>query len=308
MQLPEDNGSTIAAAPTSQFGNTESSLFTPPLLQSLRLTLGDDLRVTRDPLLSFVVTGDLIVDGTIDDLRPEGTVQLRSGQVNLFTTRFNLDRDYTNTVVFQPSRGLDPLLDVQLIASVPEITRYPVPNTSPFAAAEVADLPLAADFGRLETVRVQASVAGPASQVFNNLELTSSPNRSETEILALIGGGYVSTLAQQGGVTTAIASLAGSAVLSQLQNLISNALGLTDFSLFPTTLVSDDARTSTLAIAAELGFDITDNLSVSALQILTAPEPTQLNLRYRLTDELSVRGSSNFQGESRAILEFETRF
>lgn len=308
VQLPEDNGSTIAAAPTSQFGNTESSLFTPPLLQSLRLTLGDDLRVTRDPLLSFVVTGDLIVDGTIDDLRPEGTVQLRSGQVNLFTTRFNLDRDYTNTVVFQPSRGLDPLLDVQLVASVPEITRYPVPNTSPFAAAEVADLPLAADFGRLETVRVQASVAGPASQVFNNLELTSSPNRSETEILALIGGGYVSTLAQQGGVTTAIASLAGSAVLSQLQNLISNALGLTDFSLFPTTLVSDDARTSTLAIAAELGFDITDNLSVSALQILTAPEPTQLNLRYRLTDELSVRGSSNFQGESRAILEFETRF
>jgi len=305
--LPEEE-TVVVAAPTSGFGDTEASLFTPPLLNNLRLTLGRNLRVTRDPLLSFVVTGDLLVDGTIDDLRPEGLVQLRGGQVNLFTTRFNLDRDYNNTVVFQPGRGLDPLLDVQLIASVPEVTRYPIPNRSPFAAAEVADLPLAADFGRLETVRVRASVNGPASQVFNNLELTSNPTRSETEILALIGGSYVSTLAQEDGVTTAIASLAGSAVLSELQNLISNALGLTDFSLFPTTLLSDDARTSTLAIAAELGFDITDSLSVSVLQVLTAPEPTQFNLRYRLSDELSVRGSSNFQGESRAILEFETRF
>ena len=37
--------------------------------------------------------------------------------MNLFTTRFNLDRRYSNTVVFQPARGLDPLLDVRLIAA-----------------------------------------------------------------------------------------------------------------------------------------------------------------------------------------------
>ncbi len=313
VRLPDQNGQTVAAiatasAPTTRFGDRETDLFSPPLLNNLRVSLGENLRVTNNPLLSFVVAGDLLVDGTIDDLRPDGVIQLQRGQVNLFTTRFNLDRRYNNTVVFESDRGLDPVLDVRLLALVPEVTRYPIPNTSPFAAAEVADLSAVADFGRLETVRVQASVNGPASELFNNLELTSDPDRSQTEILALIGGGNVTAIAQEDGVTTAIASLAGSAVLSQLQNLISNAFGLTDFSLFPTTLISEDARTSTFAIAAELGFDLTDDLSVSILQVLTAPEPTQFNLRYRLSNELSVRGSTNFRGDSRAILQFETRF
>lgn len=307
--LPETTQTAVVTASPETVSNpTEPSLFSPPQFDNLSLSLGRNLRVTRNPLLSFLTTGNLTIDGTLDDLRPEGVLKLRAGQVNLFTTRFNLAQGYENTVVFNPNRGLDPLLDIRLIASVPEVTRYPVPNRSPFAAAEIADSSSITDFGQLETVRVQATVTGPASQLFNNLELTSSPGRSETEILALIGGGFVGTLEQQNGVTTAIASIAGSAVLSRLQNLVSNALGLTDFSLFPTTLLSEDNRTSTLALAAELGFNVTDNLSASVLQILTAPEPTLFNLRYRINDNLSVRGSTNLQGENRAILEFETRF
>ncbi|HEY9697961.1 MAG TPA: translocation/assembly module TamB domain-containing protein [Trichocoleus sp.] len=307
--LPETTQSAVVtASPASITNASEPSLFSPPQFDNLSLSLGRNLRVTRNPLLSFLTTGNITINGTIDDLRPEGVLKLRGGQVNLFTTRFNLAQGYENTVVFTPTRGLDPLLDIRLIASVPEVVRYPVPNASPFAAAEIADSASITDFGQLETVRVQATVTGPATQLFNNLELTSSPNRSETEILALIGGGFVNTLGQQNGVTTAIASIAGSAVLSNLQDLISNALGLTDFSLFPTTLVSEDTRTSTLALAAELGFDVTNNLSVSVLQILTEPEPTQFNLRYRINENLSVRGSTNLQGENRAIVEFETRF
>jgi len=43
--------------------------------------------------------------------------------------------------------------------------------------------------GGLQTVRVQATVTGPASQLFDNLQLTSNPSRSESEIIALLGGG-----------------------------------------------------------------------------------------------------------------------
>ncbi|NJR40323.1 MAG: hypothetical protein HC781_17725 [Leptolyngbyaceae cyanobacterium CSU_1_4] len=58
----------------------------------------------------------------------------------------------------------------------------------------------------------------------------------------------------------------------------------------------------------EVGFDVTRNLSVSLLQILTVPEPTQFGIRYRINDNLLLRGTTNLEGDSRAVIEFERRF
>lgn len=288
------------AAPALARGN---GVFSPPEFDALQVTLGDRLRVTYDPVLSFLVQGDLLVSGTQPDPLLDGVVRLRSGQVNLFTTQFNLDRGYRNTAVFDSNQGLDPTLDVQLVTSVPEVTRFPDQTYSPFPVSEIVDDASAGDYGAIQTVRVQANVAGPASQVFENLELTSSPRRTETEILALLGGGLVG-----GNATTALASIVGSPLLTELQNLVNDTLGITDFRLFPTTIISGDARTTSLALATELGVDITDDLSVSILQLLTVRELPQFSLRYRLNDQLLLRGSTNFSNESRAVLEFETRF
>lgn len=296
-------GTATAALPQNgQSG--QSNLFRPPQYSALRVRLGDRLRVTYDPVLSFVVRGDLDVSGTQLDPLLDGRVYLRSGQVNLFTTQFNLERGYSSTADFSSERGLDPFLDVQLVTSVPEVTRFPSTTPSAFPNSEIVDTATAGDFGAIQTVRVQARVNGPASQLFEELELTSSPRRSETEILALLGG--IGNL--QGSATTALASIAGSPLLNGIQNLVNDTFGISDFRLFPTTIISDDARTTSLALATELGFDITRNLSVSVLQLLTVREPTQFSLRYRLTDQLLLRGSTNLNGEGRAVLEFETRF
>ncbi|NJL37614.1 MAG: hypothetical protein HC899_13395 [Leptolyngbyaceae cyanobacterium SM1_4_3] len=299
------NGQATAATPVAT-EEPEAGFTSPPRLDDLRIVLGDRLLVTREPLLNFVATGELNIDGTLDDLRPDGTISLRSGQVNLFTTQFNLARGYEQTATFEPNRGLDPFLNVRLVASVPEVTRTPITTTSPFVSSEIADTNSIAGFGAVETVQIQASVEGPASQLFDNLELTSSPSRSENEIVALIGGGFVDTLGR-GDTTLAIANLAGSALLTNVQNLVSDALGLSDFRLFPTTLTSEENR-STFGLAAELGVNITGDLSASVLQILTAEEPTQFGLRYRLNDEFLLRGSTNLDDDSRVILEYETRF
>ncbi|WAL58448.1 translocation/assembly module TamB domain-containing protein [Thermocoleostomius sinensis] len=301
-----DNQATAEAALVTQPDAPTPGGFSPLEFEDLQLVLGDRLRVVQQPLLNFLVGGELLINGTQDDLQPEGTVRLRSGQVNLFTTIFNLDRDYENTAVFTPNRGLDPILNVYLVASVPEVTRAPIASTSPFTTSEIAETP-SFEYGALQTIRVEASVVGPASQIYNNLELSSSPRRSESEIVALLGGNFINTLGQESGAL-AIANLAGSTLLTNLQNLISNATGLTDFRLFPTNVLSDNNRTSTLALAAELGFDITNDLSVSVLQILTVEAPTRFGLRYRLTDEFTLRGSTDTEGNSQAVLEFETRF
>ncbi|MGJ3247698.1 MAG: translocation/assembly module TamB domain-containing protein [Elainellaceae cyanobacterium] len=309
ISLPDQ---AVAAATQTSFADF-GGLVSPPQFNDLEITLGNNLLLTRAPILNFVASGNLFINGTLDDIRPAGTIRLRSGQVNVFTSQFNLDRTHTNIAEFVPNRGLDPILDIQLVTSVLEETRSPVVSTSPFTTSEIADIS-AFDFGEVQTVRVEASVMGPASELFSNIELRSSPPRSQNEIIALLGGGFVDTLGR-GDSALAIANLAGSALLTGLQTLLSNALGISDFRLFPTTVIDDDRErgstdqaTASLALAAELGFDITSDLSFSILQLLTVEEPTQFNIRYRLNDQFLLRGTTNFSDDTRAVLEYEIRF
>ena len=84
----------------------------------------------------------------------------------------------------------------------------------------------------LETIRISAKVKGLASQITNQLELSSSPPRSPAEIAALLGGGFVETLSNSNG-TSGLATLAGSALFGSL-----NAEFNTHISYWRITLVS----------------------------------------------------------------------
>lgn len=294
-------------ANTLRQGNNTNQIATAPEFNKLQLTLDRNIRITLPPVLEFQANGGLTLNGSLNDLRPSGTIGLRRGGVNLFTTQFVLARNYENKATFTPERGLDPNLDVRLIARVPEVTRTRVPAP---ASAEISDNVLASDLGALRTVRVQARVKGPASEIFDNLELTSDPTRSQNEIIALIGGGFVDTLGR-GDSTLGLANLAGSALLGNFQGTVSrigNALGLDELRLFPTVSNSEESRNSTLGLAAEANIDLSRNLSVSVLRILTTNEPTQFGLSYRLDDNFRVRASTNLSAESLAILEYENRF
>ena len=281
-------------------------------LNDLRLNLGKGIRVTSAPILDFQATGGLTVNGTLDDIRPAGTIRLTSGSVNLFTTQFRLDRGYPQTATFVPAQRLDPTLDVRLATAVQEVTRFPTPGTS--VASEIADEPTT--FGNVRSVRIQASVRGKASQLAQSLELRSSPSRSETEIVALLGGSFVQTLGQ-GDSTLAIANLAGAGLFNNLQSAITNVTGLSEFRLFPTRIKSNEGGTvssssasgaGSLGLGLEVGVDITRNISASIIRILSANQPTEFNVRYRLSDKILLRGSTDLQGENRGTVEYELRF
>ncbi|MBW4418632.1 MAG: translocation/assembly module TamB domain-containing protein [Myxacorys californica WJT36-NPBG1] len=308
--IPDNTASLTAgdSSPDEASGNEASgaSLQQPLEFNNLKLVLGDRVRVVSPPIINFLARGNLFVNGTLNNPEPEGTIALKAGQVNLFTTQFVLARGYPQTATFTRSQGLDPTLDVRLIASVPEVTRNRISTTN--ISSEVRDDSLlATGLGSLQTVRIQAKATGRASQLFENLDLTSSPGRSRGEIIGLIGGGFVNTLGR-GDSTLGIANLAGSALLTNIQGFIGNAIGLSEFRLFPTLQRSDRRRESTLGLAAEVGVDITGRLSASALRVLTSDQPTQFGIRYRINDGLLFRGSTDFSGDSRAIFEYETRF
>ncbi|MBH8574233.1 translocation/assembly module TamB domain-containing protein [Nostocaceae cyanobacterium CENA369] len=268
----------------------------------LQIELGKNVEVIRPPILSFQAAGNLTVNGSFADPIPDGTIKLKQGGVNLFTTQFKLVRGYKNTATFRANQPRDPILDVKLFAKVLDVIQ-----NSDFSRTTTAGL------GALESVRVEASVTGAASKLDENLELTSSPSRSETEIVALLGGGFVDTEGR-GDSTLGLINIAGSAVFNNFQsafNQIGNAFGLSEFRIFP-TVISDNPEAgksvSTLELAAEAGIDISTKFSISSIKILTASDPFQWGINYRINNEFRVRASTNLDDDSRAVVEYQKRF
>jgi translocation and assembly module TamB len=291
---------------------------------NLEISLAKNVKVTRPPLISFGATGKLIINGALGNLLPDGTITLRNGGVNLYTTQFNLARGYEQTAIFTPERGLDPELNIRLFAKVLDTIPNRVPTTSLSSEINTPDT-IVPNFEPIRTIRVEARVEGLASQLNQNLELTSTPSRSETEIVSLLGGSFVNTLGS-GDSTLALANLAGSALnLQGTFNQIGTAFGLSELRLFP-TISAGKSSSSNLELGAEAGVDITPRISVSGVKILTAEDPLQLGVNYRINDNLRLRGSgplfsncpatngsdadnpSAYSCGINAVLEYEKRF
>ena len=293
-----------------------------PNFRNLRLTLGDSIRIVQGNLLNFVADGTLALNGSAQDLEPDGIINLRSGRVNLYTTVFRL-RGRDNTAEFTPETGIqNPFLDVSLRASVPEVNRstpIAVANT-PFVSADVAETNTGFETaGSLRTIRVRADVVGPANAIFENLELSSSPARSQDELVTLIGGGFITALESTVGSLSGggdgfqgLINLVGGALLNNIQDVIGNALSVSELSLFPVTssnsTVGQDTDDTGLDVGAEVGFDITDSTTLSILKVLTDSTNPEFGVNYRLTDSLNVRGTTNFDDINQILLEYELRF
>ncbi|WP_199245663.1 translocation/assembly module TamB domain-containing protein [[Phormidium] sp. ETS-05] len=296
--LLPDPSQQVAAPPPP-----ETEEIVAPRYDDLRLRLRSNVRVASPPLLEFVAQGNLRVNGFIDDvpnLDIKGVIRLLRGRVNLWTTQFRLERGYEHFARFVGDS--DPVLQVRLIAAVPEVTRRETVASG--SAAEIAEN-INTTIGAVRTVRVQAAVNGRSSQLLDLLELKSSPPRDEGEIVALIGGGFITTLGRADS-PLAIANLAGSALLNNVQDTIGNTLNLSEFRLGPSLVKS--GRSTQLALEAEAGIDVTDNLSVSVFRILLENQNTRYNVRYRFNDKILGRGSTDFQGDTQAGVEFEFRF
>jgi translocation and assembly module TamB len=297
-------GETIANDVQEQAKSNQKT--TSPQFNQLQLNLGDNLWVSSPPVLNFLATGNLIVNGSLEQPRPQGKIKLKAGQVNLFAAQFGLVGGEANIAEFKPSRGLDPYLDLQLLAVATETTRNAV-RTNPLSSEINDNTAFPSD--SLQTIRIQATIKGFASQLGNSLELSSQPFRSKTEIVSLLGGNFINTF-EQGDPALGLANLAGTAVFGRLQGSISKALGLSDFRIYSTPLINEKERISDvqLGVAAEASIDVGSNLSVSVQKILNTERPPQFGLRYRINEHTVIRGSSNFSDDSRGIIEYERRF
>lgn len=269
-----------------------------PEFNDLALQLGPGVNVAAPPLLNFTAVGGLNLNGALNALRPNGVIELTGGRVNLGLTSFRLDRDRPNTATFTPEFGLDPLLDVRVISQVFEVS--PV---SQVPSIRDLGIPLRPYFGGQQSIDVQATIQGRASALSledrSIVQLSSSPPRTETEIVALVSG---STL---GGLATGdLAGFALSALFNNLQDNLGDALGLDElrFSAFSTGAEG-------LQIGVEAAKDLGAGVSISVQQSLTNETiPTRIGLRYRINENWQIRANTNFSGEDLIYLQYETRF
>ncbi|MDJ0730662.1 MAG: translocation/assembly module TamB domain-containing protein [Crocosphaera sp.] len=275
-------------------------------LNNLQLNLGDKITINRPPILTFAATGNLTLNGTLNNPEPQGMITLENGLVNLFASQLRLAGSKDNTAQFLPEKGFDPYLNIKLFASATETTQNTI-NINP-NSPEVPET-FSANKDSLETVRIRANVEGFASNITNSIKLSSQPKRSQQQIITLLGGTFLNTLGT-GETTLGLANLAGTAVLGPVQGAIGEALGLSEFRIFPTPLINkeDSLDTSNIGVAAEAGLDLTEDFSLSIQTIVNSDRPPKLGLQYRINETTTIKGSSNFSDDNRGSIEFEQRF
>jgi translocation and assembly module TamB len=292
------------ADPNSAPPTSASSNLGDVMLDRLAVKL-QNMQVTRFPVFNFLGEGTLIVNGTLLKPEPEGKINITRGQFNAISARFRLDRAYENFVEFRPSQGLNPTLNVRVAGAVAEITRVPISSNRPNDLFSPNEVPVS-NLGAQRTLRVQASVMGTA--LAPDIRLSSSPPRSQAEIIALIGGGV---LQQQSGSdpSSALATFAGGTVLNFLQDAIGDALNLAEFNLSPVTTTTEGSKTGGLGLSAEAAIDISNSFSIALQRVINdSTQPTNFSIRYRLDPNILLRGNYSSNNNLGISIEYENRF
>ncbi len=267
-----------------------------PKLEDLQVVLGQDINLVQRPVLRFLTKGNLVFSGTLAEPKAKGEVQFMSGRLNLFSAPFYLDRSRKNVARFNPEQGLDPELDLRVTGRASEVT---LPSDQ---GSNRRVLESSITTGSQRTVRITAAVTGRASKFAT--ELRSSPPRTQDEIVTLLGGNVA------GQLGAGVYALAGSALVSPIEDFILERLALDEFQI--SALTQTDPAISgafRLGVGLEVAKDLSYNFGLAATQNLTDPrQPTRFNLQYRFNDEILLRLGSDFKNDTSGSIEYETRF
>jgi hypothetical protein len=137
-----------------------------PQLDGFQVVLRD-LRVEQQPFYQFEFGGDLVFDGSLENLqaiRPKGSILLDRGRISFIDTRFLLDRRQRNEIVFDPNQGLlNPALNLKMRTIVSEL-----PASQRLRSADSNEIP-DDNITRIQRIDIGLVVRGTLSQLLPNL-------------------------------------------------------------------------------------------------------------------------------------------
>ncbi len=284
--------------------NSPKGLLDRVMLQNFDVSFGDRLIIAGQPFYNLSALGSLTVNGPISNLQPAGTIELKSGWINLFATQFRLDKNAPNTATFSPEDGLNPLVDVVMTARVQDANITPAPTVAGgFFNAEITESQVET-LGSVDYIRVQAVAEGPASELSDRLTLTSDPERSQGELLALLGSNIFTDIASASYLQ--VGEFLGAGSLTNFGDRIADIVGLKSFSIAPTTDTGKAGSTS-IGLEVAASASLSKRFDVDFQQTLNSNQRPLIGTQYRLTDELKLRGASNLDN-TEFELEYRIRF
>ena len=223
--LESSGTNSTATNSTAANPTTTTSPFITPVLDRFRVSLGEDLRIVNSlPSFNAQVAGEVTVNGVIDgdlgNLQPQGTIRVEEGQLNVLSSVFFVTPGRPQTVTFLPEEGLfNPRLDVQVSTLVSEQRRNPmadrdrnsneVPDTTILPLRQSRQLLVNITIDAMTEDILAAIVADSSGEVtvqgfesnqalLDTVQLSSVPNRSENELVSLLGGQLVTTIDEIG--------------------------------------------------------------------------------------------------------------
>ncbi|WP_198807112.1 translocation/assembly module TamB domain-containing protein [Leptolyngbya sp. BL0902] len=300
-------------------GSASPSIFQPlpPVMEDFSITLGDNVRLAIPGVVDVRAQGDLKLVGTVPDIRPDGRIDLPSGRINLLTTEFRLTGNDNYAEFSATDEVIDPLLVASLSAAVSDTlgNGTSLSAATPFPRNEVLDSPisqLGLTQNGIQTIRIRANVNGRASRVIQlqGVELASTPPRSEGEIITLISNEFLTALESTLGSVSGggdnfqgLLAFAGSAILNRIQNLIGAGIDNTELRLYS----ASPPGSQQVDVGGEVSFNVSPSLGLSVQKTFTNVTPALFGVRYRITDQITVRGVTSyeqFNENTGAIVEF----
>jgi translocation and assembly module TamB len=278
----------------------------PGTFDGVTIALDTPAKIQASPLLSLDLLGTTTISGPFAAPTLNGAIAVLDGWINTFTAQFDLVRGYPNTLTFTDS--LDPDLDLQFEAFLPQQRRYNA-ITNPFLTgnnSEIPDIDALQSLTIFEEVQVLATLQGPASQALDNLTLTSSPSLPEQRLLSLVTGGYLTDLPRTEPFLALGSNMLNSLFIDE-QEAIAQALGIRRFRLQASTVLPAESGDA-FSYGVGLNVGLSDDLSVSLIQILNRNQPYQLNVFYRVNNQVGISGSTDFTDNSRLSLQYRIDF
>jgi hypothetical protein len=137
-----------------------------PIFRDFEVSLGPGFKFTRNlPRVNFRLAGDVTINGSLDNLRGNGEIELKRGSLALLENSFFITRDRKQVVTFLPSRSLlNPQLDIEIQTAVVD-----APNFDRLQAvdSEIRDDVVAA--ANPEQIDVRIIVKGDAEELLGSL-------------------------------------------------------------------------------------------------------------------------------------------
>ncbi|MFH7244206.1 MAG: translocation/assembly module TamB domain-containing protein [Spirulina sp.] len=318
--LPDSqDGTTLVGGGGGSVSNSNPSVYQPlpPVLEDFSITLGENVRLAIPGVVDVSAQGDLKLVGTVPDIKPDGRIMLPSGRINLLTTEFRLTGDENYAEFSANDERIDPYLVANLSAAVSDTlgNSTSLAAATPFPRIEVNDDPisqLGLTQNGVQTIRIRANVNGRASRVIQlqGVELSSTPPRSEGEIITLISSEFLTALESTLGSVSGggdnfqgLLAFAGSAILNRIQNLIGTGLDNTELRLYSASPPGSDQ----VDVGGEVSFNLSPSLGLSVQKVFTNVTPALFGVRYRITDQITVRAVTSyeqFNENTGAIVEF----